>query len=512
MNNPLIHGIDNTERIVSIEVNDSHAELFIEKTTGEIVSEFRDNKFWILTPNHYDRHSLRLDGNLHYRYATLFKTKEEFYEATGYLRNKDHYTIWNSKESFMIKEGVTYFKGMMANEPSILSFDIETTTLNPKDPVAKVLIIANTFRKQGKLVRKLFAYNEFNSQGEMLEAWCDWVREINPSIFLGYNICSFDLVYLQTAADRAGVKLNLGRNNSPLWFNKKESKFRKDGSQFYSYFKPNIYGREIVDGFFLALRYDIGRKYETYKLKQLIKQEGLEVEGRVFYDGEKIRHNYHIKEEFEKIKAYASFDGDDALALYDLMAPSVFYFTQSIPKPYQLMIESAAGSQLNAMIVRSYLQEKHSIPKADESIRFEGAISHGIPGVHKNVLSFDVASLYPSIMLEYKIYPEHKDPKNHTLQILEYFTKERLKNKKLAKDTGNKYYDDLQNSQKIGINSMYGFMGATGLNFNFPEGAAEVTRRGREVLMKAINWATGLDYEDWKKEKGIEEETEDSDE
>ncbi len=324
------------------------------------------------------------------------------------------------------------------------------------------------------------------------------MREINPSILLSYNGNSFDIPYLHTIARKHDTNLQLGRNNSNLWFNKKESKFRKDGSQFYTYKKVNVYGREVIDGFFVALRYDVGRKYESYKLKQLIKQENLEVKDRVFYDGEQIRHKYHIPEEFEKIKQYAQFDGDDALNLYDLMIPSVFYFTQSVPKPLQLMTESAAGSQLNSLLVRSYLQDKHSIPKADESVEFEGAISHGIPGVHKNVLSFDVASLYPSVMLEYKIYPKHKDPKQHVLKVLEYFTNERLKNKKLAKETGDKYYDDLQNSQKVGINSMYGFLGASGLQFNYPKGAAEVTRRGREVLGTAIKWATGKTYEEWK--------------
>jgi DNA polymerase elongation subunit (family B) len=511
----LIYGRDRTERITNIEVkgDGSQLEIFIEDREGKVSSQSLQNQFWVLTPKPA-RNSIPLNGNLHYKHALLFDTKEEFYQAARHFASKDSYIVWNAKEQAMLKSGLTYHKGMKANEPSILSFDIETTSLNPKDPKANVLIIANTFRRQGKITRKLFAYNEFNSdlanaQKPMIEAWTAWVREMNPSILLGYNINSFDFPYLETVARREGTSLQLGRDDSDLWFNKNDSKFRKDGSQFYTYKKVNVYGREVIDGFFVALRYDVGRKYESYKLKQLIKQEGLEVPGRVFYDGEQIRFKYHIPEEFEKIKQYAQFDGDDALNLYDLMIPAVFYFTQSIPKPFQLMTESASGSQLNSLLVRSYLQNKHSIPKADESAEFEGAISHGIPGVHKNVLSFDVASLYPSVMLEYKIYPKHKDPNQHVLKVLEYFTNERLKNKKLAKETGEKYYKDLQESQKVGINSMYGFLGTPGLNFNFPQGASEVTRRGREVLGTAIKWATGKTYEEWKPKEEASRESED---
>lgn len=505
----LIYGKDKTQRVVSIETNDSGLEVFIEQENGTITSQIRPNQYWIVTPRATSK-SIPLTGNLHYKHALLFNTQKEFQNAANYLRNKDAYLVWNAKEASMIKSGMTMFKGMKSNEPSILSFDIETTSLNPHDPKANVLIIANTFRKQGKITRKLFAYNEYNSdlanaQKPMIEAWTKWVREMNPSILLGYNINGFDIPYLQAAAKKHDTTLQLGRDGSDLWFNKNESKFRKDGSQFYTYKKVNVYGRQVIDGFFVALRYDVGRKYESYKLKQLIKQENLEIKDRVFYDGDQIRFKYHIPEEFEKIKQYAQFDGDDALNLYNLMIPSVFYFTQSIPKPFQLMTESASGSQLNALLVRSYLQMKHSIPKADESVQFEGAISHGIPGVHKNVLSFDVASLYPSVMLEYKIYPKHKDPNQHVLKVLEYFTNERLKNKKLAKDTNDSYYKDLEQSQKIGINSMYGFLGATGLNFNYPHGASEVTRKGREVLGTAIKWATGKTYEEWKPKEEAEE-------
>lgn len=507
----LIYGKDKTQRIVSVETKDSGSRLhlFIEKEDGSVIIEERQNQYWILMPKPNDK-SIQLNGNLHYKHALVFKTQDEFYQAVRYFASKDAYMIWNAKEAAMVKTGITYYKGMKSTEPSILSFDIETTSLNPKDPKANVLIIANTFRKQGKITRKLFAYNDYNSdlvtaQKLMIEDWTKWVREMNPSILLAYNGNGFDIPYMNTIAQRSGTTLKLGRDGSDLYFNKNESKFRKDGSQFYSYKKVNIYGREVIDGFFVALRYDVGRKYESYKLKQIIKQEGLEVKDRVFYDGEQIRFKYHIPEEFEKIKQYSQFDGDDALNLYDLMIPSVFYFTQSIPKPFQLMTESASGSQLNSLLVRSYLQNKHSVPKADESIEFEGAISHGIPGVHKNVLSFDVASLYPSVMLEYKIYPQHKDPNQHVLKVLEYFTNERLKNKKLAKETGDQYFDDLQNSQKVGINSMYGFLGSQGLNFNFPQGAAEVTRKGREVLGTAIKWATGKTYEEWKPKEKVEE-------
>jgi DNA polymerase-2 len=130
-------------------------------------------------------------------------------------------------------------------------------------------------------------------------------------------------------------------------------------------------------------------------------------------------------------------------------------------------------------------------------VGYVGAISFGIPGRYKNVYKLDVASLYPSIIRQYKIYSKDKDPKANFLNIVETLTIQRLQNKRLAKETGDQYYKDLESSQKITINSAYGFLGATGLNYNYPEGAAKVTEYGREILNKAVLAATGKKAEDY---------------
>jgi DNA polymerase I len=491
---PLIYGKNDLERIVSIEVKDDTIEVFCESPEGLVYTEQLPNTFWILAEDKLDKDFERLEGDLAFKWGKLYNSRSRFMADRYNYKSHGVYSIYNHKEAAMLKDGLTYFKGMKHNEVSCLSFDIESTSLE-KDDSAHVLLISNTFRRNGQTGRKLFSYENYADEGEMLKAWADWVRdEIDPSIMLGHNIFSYDLPYMAYVADRHGVELNLGRDGSCLTFDTYESKFRKDANQFYHYFKSHVYGRELVDTMFLAIKYDaVLRKYESYGLKQIIKQEGLEIDNRPFYDASKIRFNYKDPVEWEKIKAYAEQDGDDALALYDLMAPPFFYITQSVPKPYQLVLESASGSQINSVMVRSYLQEGHSIPKASEAIPYEGAISFGNPGIYENVYKIDVASLYPSIMIECQVYDAEKDPKGYFLSLVKTFTERRLEHKKLAK--GDKYYDDLQNAEKIFINSCYGFLGTNGLNFNQPDGAAFVTETGRKILQTAIDWATGLGFQ-----------------
>ena len=55
---------------------------------------------------------------------------------------------------------------------------------------------------------------------------------------------------------------------------------------------------------------------------------------------------------------------------------------------------------------------------------------------------------------------------------------------------------------------MYGFMGSTGLNYNYPDGASDVTRHGREILKKAIEFSTSQPYEYWNPVETEEEQDE----
>lgn len=489
--NPLIFGKNETKGVISCEVHDDTIDLFIQNEDGSISVQTEQNKLWILCDRRVEENWKKLKGNLHYKYGKQFSSIKDFYDTKNKFGKKyDIYSIADLKEQSLINKGLTYYKGLNPKDISILSFDIETTGVEHNED-SKLLIISNTFRdSKGNITRKLLAYDDFPDEGTMVKAWIAWVNKLNPSILLGHNIFNFDLPYIKFIAEKYNTELNLGRDESKLKFSTRPSQYRVDGSRDQEYFSIKCYGREIVDTYFLALKYDVAtKKYDSYGLKKIIAQEGLEDKNRQHYDASQIRYKYKDPKEWEKIKNYAEGDGDDALKLWDLMIPAYFYSAQSIPKSFQRTMLSAPGSQINSILVRSYLQEGHSIPKASYTNDYSGAISRGEPGRYSNIFKVDVASLYPSIMLEYDVYPKDKDPSQNFLKFLQYFTTERLNNKKLASETNEKYYKDLEQSQKIFINSAYGFFGTIGLNFNSSECADFITRKGREILEQAIKWA-----------------------
>lgn len=499
MSNELIFGKDTTQNIVSVEIEDNHAKLFIQTNSGGIQIRTIPYKYWLLSDRNYGGTMTRLQGECHYKYMVELDTRQKYMDARweSKKRNYDMYSIYDPKESFMVRHGVTYFKGLKLEDVSILSVDIETNgvTLNSK---SKIYTIANALRHNGFLEKKLFSIDDYETEKDMLADWMAWLNKADPTILVGHNLYIFDLPYLAHCIEKAGLDFNIGRENKPVTFNSFSSEFRKDGSQTYEYKKCQIYGREVVDTFFLSVKYDIGREFVSYGLKQIVKQLGLEKPDRTFIDASKISELWEDLEMRKKIKDYNMDDVDDAIKLYDLMAPAFFYMTQYIPKSYQEIINSASGAQINSYFTMLYLQRNKSIPKKDEVTGIKGAISLGIPGVYKNAIKWDVSSLYPSIMLEYKVCNKQKDPDELFPTMVKYFREERLKHKKLGKETKIKYHQDMDATVKTLINSFYGFLSAPGLNYNSPQHGEFVTAKGRELLTQAIIWATGKDVEYWK--------------
>jgi len=490
--NDLIYGKDKTEGIVAIEVKDNDIWLFFNDGSINKIPA----KFWICAHEKLDKHFLRMKGESHYKYVRVFTDVKEYSKYRNMYKNRDIFVVYNNEESQMISKGITLFKGLKVEDVSVLSFDIEGSGL-VRDNNSKVFVITNTLHKDGVTSVTQFREDHYKSIGEMIDDWCKWVRAVDPTIINGHNVFGYDLDYLRHVADLYNTKLYLGRDSSEAKFSRNTKNYRVDGSQTWEYYDCKIFGRHVIDGMFLAVKHDIGRSYPSWGLKAIAEHEGIVSPDRQFYDASKIKDNWYDPIEREKIVKYCEDDGNDSFALYKLMIPSLFYMCQSIPKPFQVIINSASGSWLNTIMLRSYLQEFKSVPKSDDPKKVSGGISFGISGVHDNVFKIDIKSMYPSIMRNYQVNDPLKDPENNFFKMVDHFTIKRFEQKSQHKKTGDKYYDDLQAASKVFINSAYGMLGTQGLNFNSFENADFITGMGRQIIRETIRWATGHDLPHW---------------
>ena len=109
-------------------------------------------------------------------------------------------------------------------------------------------------------------------------------------------------------------------------------------------------------------------------------------------------------------------------------------------------------------------------------------------GVAHRVVKADVASLYPSLMREYRIGPA-RDSLGAMLSMVDRLVEQRLAAKASARaaprGSAERFtFEAMSAAMKIVVNSAYGYLGAGGGLTRFADvhAANEVTRRGRETL------------------------------
>jgi DNA polymerase elongation subunit (family B) len=112
-------------------------------------------------------------------------------------------------------------------------------------------------------------------------------------------------------------------------------------------------------------------------------------------------------------------------------------------------------------------------------------------GVARDVWHCDIASLYPSVMLQFDCFPvtDKLQIFRHLLTDLRRFRLEAKAQMRTTKDPNQqRYVHALQNTFKILINSFYGYLGFAQGHFADFDAAARVTQIGRDLLKKMIDW------------------------
>jgi DNA polymerase elongation subunit (family B) len=179
-------------------------------------------------------------------------------------------------------------------------------------------------------------------------------------------------------------------------------------------------------------------------------------------------------------------------AVAELLSPSYFIQTQIFPYNYQDVIVRGNATRINALFLREYFRQRHSIPELPMVRGFEGGYTDiFFTGVARDVWHCDIASLYPSVMLQFDCFPvtDQLQIFRHLLTDLRTFRLEAKANMRAEKDVARqRHFHALQNTFKILINSFYGYLGFAQGHFADFDAAARVTQIGRDLLKQMIEW------------------------
>jgi len=313
--------------------------------------------------------------------------------------------------------------------------------------------------------------------------------ELDPDVVEGHNIFRFDLDYLRQRCKRHKVPCAWGRFGQKASFRNTRLKVAE---RWVDFPRCDMPGRAVVDTYLVVLLYDISsRELSSYGLKDVALHLGVTDEDaaeRTYIAGADIARCF--REERERFLAYLGDDLRETEGVASLLLPTYFEQARTFPLLLQEATLRGTTAKIDLLFLEHYYHARQSVPVPGEVAAFEGGFTRSFKeGVYRDVLHFDVASLYPSLLLSIGQNPVN-DKLGVFIPLLRSLREYRLHFKQLARTSTDPEQRAeaaaRQGTFKILINSFYGYLGFSGARFGDGELAAEVTRRGRALLQSLL--------------------------
>lgn len=333
----------------------------------------------------------------------------------------------------------------------------------------------------------------------LLSAFFAHVADLDPDLFIGWNLVAFDLSVIQSRCTHLGLRLGLGRGGERAVILPPPGPNRRHVAR--------LPGRVALDG--MGLMRAATYSFERFSLDHVAR----ELLGR----GKRIDQPENRLQEIlrmyrEDKLAFAAYNLEDCRLVTDIFAHArLIPFAIERQRMTGLMMDRAGGSVASFDFL--YLPRMHrqghvasdigDFEASDENRASPGGyVLPSRPGLHDNVLVLDFKSLYPSIIRTFKIDPiglsRPSDSEEQTDEDLipgydgAEFSRQRhilpdliadlMDARARAKQAGDQ---PLSQAIKILMNSFYGVLGTTACRFFNPRLVSSITRRGHDIILRS---------------------------
>jgi DNA polymerase I len=498
--NTLLFGVDPTPRIVAIELGETGTvKVYRREKDGSTTVEVEPFHPFVWADSDVVDLGIeaeKLEGDLKYGWRITVDSWKELIALRNGLKNagRDLFALSDPIQHYLTATGRTLFKELPFEELKRMQLEVLSfidpvagvADAGPSDHIMSIALSDNTGWEELLIVDPK---NVEESERDALKKLTAIIKERDPDVIEGHNLFRFDLPYLVTRAKKAKTKLDWGRSGG---FLRSRPSRLQIAEKTIDYPKFAVDGRHFVDTFLLAQFYDVGmRTLSGFERLDVAKHFGFcDSEELSALTGRELQGAYLGEKEHFRRRALCAVRETRAVA--ELLSPSYFIQAQIFPYNYQDVIVRGNATRINALFLREYFRRRHSIPEMPMVRGFEGGYTDiFFTGVARNVWHCDVASLYPSIMLQFDCFPvaDKLQIFRSLLTDLRAFRLEAKASMRAAKDPAKqRHFHALQNTFKILINSFYGYLGFAQGNFADFDAAARVTQIGRDLLKKMIEW------------------------
>ena len=274
-------------------------------------------------------------------------------------------------------------------------------------------------------------YKGYNSEYELLNAFINWwmIEENTPEVVTGWNIELYDIPYLSRRLERVlGEKLM--KRLSP-WGLVTEDEIYIAGRKNIAY---DVGGITQLDYLNLYKKFTY-KAQESYRLDYIASVE---------LGQKKLDHS-----EYDTFKDFYT-KGWQKFVEYNIIDVELVDRLEDKMKLIELAITMAYDAKANYVdvfsqvrmwdtIIYNYLKKRNIVipPKnrSNKNEKYAGAyVKEPIPGKYDWVVSFDLNSLYPHLIMQYNISPETLKDERHPTATVDRILSEEL-NFELYKDT-----------------------------------------------------------------------------
>ncbi|HEY2139157.1 MAG TPA: DNA polymerase domain-containing protein, partial [Chthoniobacterales bacterium] len=494
--NTLLFGSDPTPRIVAIELGETGTvKVYRREKNGSIATDIESFHPFVWCDS--DVTDLNIDaeklaGDLRYGWRISVNSWKELIALRNGLKSagRSFFALSDPVQHYLTHTGRTLFKGLAFEELRRLQLEV-LSVAGIDDPglTERLISIAVSDNSGWEELIVVDPANAEESERAALKRLTSLIKERDPDVIEGHNLFRFDLPLLVARARKAKVKLDWGRSGG---FLRSRPSRLQIAEKTIDYPKFTVDGRHFVDTFLLAQFYDVGMRSLTgFERIDVAQHFGLCDAAEISSLAGKELHREYVAGS-ERFRKRALCAVRETRAVADLLSPSYFIQAQIFPYNYQDVIVRGNATRINALFLREYYRQGHSIPEMPMVRGFDGGYTAVFfTGVARNVWHCDIASLYPSVMLQFDCFPvtDQLQIFRHLLTDLRTFRLEAKASMRAAKERGQQqYFHALQNTFKILINSFYGYLGFAQGHFADFDAAARVTQIGRELLQKMIDW------------------------
>jgi DNA polymerase, archaea type len=507
--NTMLFGADPTSRLVAIELGDTGTvKIYRREINGSTIVEVEPFRPFVWCDSDVVDLGIeaeKLEGDLKYGWRVTVDSWKELIALRNGLKkaNRDFFAFTDPVQHYLTATGRTLFKDLPFEELKRLQLEV----LSFADPVAETVVAGDAGSGDNDHImsialsdnsgwEELIVVDPSNveeSERAALKHLTNLIKERDPDVIEGHNLFRFDLPYLVERAKKAKSKLDWGRGGG---FLRSRPSRLQIAEKTIDYPKFAIDGRHFVDTFLLAQFYDVGmRTLSGFERVDVARHFGFcDREELSSLTGKELQRAYLDNNDRFRQRSLCAVRETRAVA--ELLSPSYFIQAQIFPYNYQDVIVRGNATRINALLLREYFRQRHSIPEMPMVRGFEGGYTAiFFTGVARNVWHCDIASLYPSVMLQFDCFPatDRLQIFRHLLTDLRTFRLEAKASMRAAlKDPARqRYFHALQNTFKILINSFYGYLGFAQGHFADFDAAARVTQTGRDLLKKMIDWLSG---------------------